>query len=296
MRDWRLLAPLVPKLPIQRVPEWIDLRRGRFTSYAARGAARGLATGPAGERLATLSRSTELLFQSWASETPRADAGSVGVYLAESARVLAVKDLVSGGSGALQREAQGLRERLEQCLQCLAERLEGSAPSLRFEWAQLAEDDRLDAERPETWPGMERAEAADFNAVRTLTELLAWWFRQLVDDASAAGRGALRNMVRAVVIESAHGDPNEILRGRVALPPKRLAVGEPLRLELNRVAIAGTRLQIMDDVQRVVGLLAVKDTDAQGTIAEVLRVDDARTRVNTRFTVVATRATQRLIV
>jgi len=292
MSDWRLLAPMVPKLPIQRVPEWMDLRRSRFTSYAAR----GLSRGPSAGRLAPLSRSTDMLFRSWASEVPRADAASASVYLAESARVLAVKDLVSSGSGALQREAQGLRERLQQCLQCLVERLEGSAPSLRFEWAQLAEDDRLDVERPETWPGLERAEAADFNAMRTLTELLAWWFRQLRDDASAAGRGALRHMVRAVVIESAQGDPNEILRGRVALPPKRLAVGEPLRLELNRIAAAGTRLQIMDDVQRVVGLLAVTDTDAQGTIAEVLRVDDARARVNTRFTVVATRATQHLTV
>ena len=105
----------------------------------------------------------------------------------------------------------------------------------------------------------------------------------------------MRNLIRAAVIVSAHGDPNEIVRGRVALPPRRMAVGESLRLTLDRVAAAGTRLQILDDVQRVVGLVAVKDTDPRGTIAEVLRVDDARTRVNTRFTVVATRATAMLI-
>ena len=291
MADWRTLAPLAPKLPPSRVPEWLDLRRHRFERYAKR----PLGQGRAGERLAAVVASTSVLYRSWSIQTPRAEPASLGGYLEDSARVVSLKDLLSGGAGALQREAQTLHNRLEQCVQCLSRRLDAIAPSLRFQWAQLAEDDRLNAEHPESWPGLERAEAADFNGVRTLTELSDWWFRQLADGASAAGQAALRNLIRAAVIVSAHGDPNEIVRGRVALPPRRMAVGESLRLTLDRVAAAGTRLQILDDVQRVVGLVAVKDTDPRGTIAEVLRVDDARTRVNTRFTVVATRATAMLI-
>ena len=287
MGDWLTLAPLAPKLPPTRIPEWLDLRKVRFERYAKRPPAGGRA----GERLAVVSESTAMLYRAWSVQSPSAAPASLGAYLADSARVVSLKDLLAGGSGAAQREAQALHNRLEQCAACLSERLDATAPSLRFEWAQLAEDDRLDTEHPETWPGLERAEVADFNAVRTLTELVDWWFRQLAPGASAAGRAALRNLIRAAVIVSAHGDPKEIVRGRVALPPRRFGVGESLRLSLDRVAAAGTRLQILDDVQRVVGLVAVKDTDAQGTIAEVLRVDDLRVRVNTRFTVVATRAT-----
>ena len=167
MADWRTLAPLAPKLPPSRVPEWLDLRRHRFERYAKR----PLGQGRAGERLAAVVASTSVLYRSWSIQTPRAEPASLGGYLEDSARVVSLKDLLSGGAGALQREAQTLHNRLEQCVQCLSRRLDAIAPSLRFQWAQLAEDDRLNAEHPESWPGLERAEAADFNGVRTLTEL-----------------------------------------------------------------------------------------------------------------------------
>lgn len=286
MGDWRILAPLAPKLPEPRIPELLDMRRYRFLRYRARpqftpGSSRLAA------RLAPLVSATGALHQTWANLTPASGGRLRGPFLKDSARVLSLKDLLGGSAGTIQVTAQTLRNRLEQCVQCLVGRLNQVAPSLRFEWAQLAEDDRLNTERPDAWPGLERAEAADFNAVRTLTEVVAWWFRQLEPDASASGRSALRNMIRASVIISAHGDPNEILQGRVQVPPRRLAVGEPLRLELNRIPKAGVRLQIMDEAQRIVGLLAVQDQDQTGTLAQVVRVDEPLARISTRYTVLS---------
>jgi hypothetical protein len=300
MADWRTLAPLAPRLPVPRVPDLLGLRRYRFGQRVGQ-IASGL-SGPraasAGAvlagRLAPVALATQAVYRGWAVFEPATSLGSRAAYLAEAARLLSLADLRSGTDGALRREADTLHDRLEQCVVCIMDRLAGVAPSLRFEWSQLAEDDRLDAERPETWPGLERAEAADFNALRTLVELLAWWFRQLGDGASAGARAALRNLIRAAVIVSAHGDPDEILRGQVTLPPRRLAVGESLRLALEKTPIPGTRLQILDEAQRVVGLLAVQDQDDRGTLAQVVRVDDIRAQVTTRFSVVSTRPVQRL--
>lgn len=300
MTDWRTLAPLAPRLPVPKLPDLLGLRRYRFGQRVAQvsGGTGGTLAASAGAalsaRLGPVVQSTQAVYRGWAVFEPAVSLTSRAAYLADAARLLSLADLRSGTDGQLRREADTLHDRLEQCVVCLMDRLGGVAPSLRFEWAQLAEDDRLDTERPETWPGLERAEAADFNAVRTLVELLAWWFRQLADGASSGARAALRNLIRAAVIVSAHGDPNEIVRGQVSVPPRRLAVGESLRLTLEKTPSPGTRLQILDDAQRVVGLLAVQDQDDRGTLAQVVRVDDTRAQVTTRFSVVSTRAVQRL--
>lgn len=297
MTDWRTLAPLVPRLPVPKVPDLLGLRRYRFGQRVAQVSGGSLAAGAGAAlstRLGPVVQSTQAVYRGWAVFEPAVSLTSRAAYLADAARLLSLADLRSGTDGPLRREADTLHDRLEQCVVCLMDRLGAVAPSLRFEWAQLAEDDRLDTERPETWPGLERAEAADFNSVRTLVELLAWWFRQLADGASSGARAALRNLIRAAVIVSAHGDPNEIVRGQVSVPPRRLAVGESLRLALEKTPLPGTRLQILDDAQRVVGLLAVQDQDDRGTLAQVVRVDDVRAQVTTRFSVLSTRAVQRL--
>ncbi|MCU0834369.1 MAG: hypothetical protein MUC77_08025 [Chromatiaceae bacterium] len=282
--DWRPLTPLVPKLPVERLPELLGLHRYRLTQRQAGGPAGALAAGLAA-RLAPVLTANAALLQDWSASAP-SGADARNRYLAETARVLSLADAL-GLTGPLQREVQTLHDRLEQCVVCLMDRLGRVTPSLRFAWGQLAEDDRLPTDEPARWPGLERAEAADFTAVRTIAELIAWWFRQLADDASGAGRAALRNLIRAAVIVAAHGDPGRVLEGRVAVPPRRLAVGEAMRLALPGSPPAGTRLQLLDDSQRVVGLIAVKDHDQGGILAQVVRVDAAVAEVTTRFTVVS---------
>lgn len=286
--DWRALAPLVPKLPVERLPDLFGLRGYRLgqrqSGLAGTGAVAGVYGAGLAARLAPVLATTGQFYQVVAARpAPVADARTR--LLVEAGRQLALADALTL-TGGLQREAQALHDRLEQCVVCLMDRLGRIAPSLRYQWGQLAEDDRLPADDPGRWPGLERAQAEDFNTVRTIAELIGWWFRQLADDASGEGRLALRNLIRAAVIVAAHGDPAQVLRGTVTTPPRLLALGESLRLTLNSVPAAGTRLQLLDDAQRVVGLLAVQDQDSGGVRAQVVRVDAVR-QVTTRYTVVS---------
>jgi hypothetical protein len=229
------------------------------------------------------------LLQQWAAVQLPSSQGSLKQFNAGSAEVLSLADLLNGSSGKLRLEAQQLRDRLEQCLACLLDNLRPLPPSVRLQWAQLAEDDRLSVDRVEAWPGLERAEAEEFNAVRTVAELVDWWFRQLAAGASGGGRSALRNMIRASLITASLGDPAEILHGHVQVAPRRFLAGETLRLKLNRSVTPGTQLQLLDLRQRVVGMLTVEDQDEQGVLANIARVDKTEVSVDTGFTVVASK-------
>jgi len=199
---------------------------------------------------------------------------------------------LAGAAGPLRKPAHELREQLEHCQFCLLEKLNLLPPSLRLQWGQLAEDDQIRVEDVSWWPGMDRAEADDFNAARTVSELIAWWFRQLDRDASAASRSAMRNMIRAVLIHASLGDPQEIIRGNVHVPPRLAAIGERLQVKLNRPPLPGTRLQLLDTEQRVVAVLAVEDHSPQSTQVTIVDMLQSGVKINTRFSVVANKLTQ----
>lgn len=212
----------------------------------------------------------------------------------DASGVISLADLMASAKGPLQKQAQNLHNRLEQAAWCMLEKLNELPPSLRLEWAQLAEDDRLRVEDVAYWPGLERAERDDFNATRTLAEIIAWWFKQLDSDATTLARTAMRNMVRATLIHAAMGDPNEILQGNVQIPPRRFNPGELLRLQLNRAPKPGTLLQLLDPQQRVVALLNVDDHDDKGTVARITQLTlltQTNLQITTQFRVVASKAT-----
>ncbi len=212
----------------------------------------------------------------------------------EAAEVISLADLMATTRGPLQKQAQQLHNRLEQAAWCMLEKLNELPPSLRLEWAQLAEDDRLPVERVELWPGLDRAERDDFNATRTLAEIVAWWFKQLDGDALASARSAMRNMVRATLIHASMGDPAEILQGIVQVPPRRFIPGELLRLQLNRAPKPGVLLQLLDNNSRVVALLNVDDHDHKGTVARITQLthdQSVNLQITTQFRVVASKAT-----
>lgn len=212
----------------------------------------------------------------------------------DASGIISLADLMATTKGPLQKQAQNLHNRLEQAAWCMLEKLNELAPSLRLEWAQLAEDDRLRVEDVRYWPGMDRAERDDFNATRTLAEIINWWFKQLDGDASALARSAMRNMVRATLIHASMGDPNEILQGNVQVPPRRFLSGELLRLQLNRAPKPGTLLQLLDPQQRVVALLNVDDHDDKGTVARITQLTQltqTNLQITTQFRVVASKTT-----
>lgn len=297
MQDWAPLKDLKPMIPPPVRLDYIQqLRLARFknktskrrnVSFLASTSPRPIKASLYNVRL----QSQSLLSQLATYQFPQAVL-SAKQRRREVAKVMSLEDLQAGAKGLLQRQAQQLSLRLEQAIYCLLEKLNELPPSLRLQWAQLAEDDRLQVDHVERWPGLERAEKDDFNATRTIAELVAWCWRQLQTDASSAGRGALRNMLRATIIQSALGDPAEILQGQVQVPPRRLALGEPLRLKLNRAARPGTVLQLMNPRQEVVALLNVDDDDDKGTVAQITRVTKSSVQISTRYTVVASRLTQ----
>ncbi|MEY2689233.1 MAG: hypothetical protein RL375_3432 [Pseudomonadota bacterium] len=272
--DWSVLNGLAHLLPgPQRLLPMVAARKQRLaqrsTQVGAVTAGLGGRAAPALGRLLqhNLSLAGELIARP-------INAASLVDLQRQSHAVLALEDLLACPVPLLREPATALRQRLDGAAGCLLAHIKAVTPSLRLTWAAAAEADTLPVDTPERWPGLERAEAADFNAVRTLVELVGWWFRQLDGDAAGASRTAMRHLVRACLLLAAGDDPDQLLQGRVSLPPARLRVGETLRLQLNRVPTPGALLQLTDDQQRVVGTLRVDDHDVNGTLARFTSVVD----------------------
>ena len=294
MDDWSALKPLRPKLPpFHRFDYLNKIRRSRFKARPSR-AATVSNSDTLQARLQTLSLQTQIVMQQWSQfSLPTFTASSLQTQ-EQASRVLSLEDLSNGAAGTLRKKAQALREELEQCQACLLEKLNLLPPSIRLQWGQLAEDDRIRVENVSWWPGLERAEQDDFNATRSIAELISWWFRQLSSDASAVGRSAMRNMIRSSLIFASLGDPNEIVRGKVHVPPRLPAIGERLKVKLNRSPLPGTRLQLLDDKHQIVAVLAVEDHSTQSTQARIVELMQPLARINTGFSVVANRRGRKL--
>ncbi|QTQ36762.1 hypothetical protein [Aromatoleum petrolei] len=200
------------------------------------------------------------------------NAGALTELQRQGSAILALDDLLAIPSPLLRDPARALHQRLDAAAGCILARLRTIAPSIRLQWSTLAEANRLAVETPERWPGLADAEERDFNGVRTLVELIAWWFRQLDTDASGVARTAMRNLVRACLLLAASDDPRQLIQGTLKTLPGRFRIGEALRLTLNREAAPGTLLQLFDDSQRVIATLRVDDHDDQGTVASVATI------------------------
>lgn len=208
------------------------------------------------------------------------NAGALSELQRQGSAILALDDLLAIPSPLLRDPARALHQRLDAAAGCLLARLRAIAPSIRLRWSALAEANRLAVESPERWPGLAEAEERDFNGVRTLVELVAWWFRQLDSDASGVARTAMRNLVRACLLLAASDDPQQLVQGRLKTLPGRFRLGEALRLTLNREAAPGTLLQLFDASQRVIATLRVDDHDDQGTVASVASILDPEVERN----------------
>jgi hypothetical protein len=126
------------------------------------------------------------------------------------------------------------------------------------------------------WPGLKNAEEIDFNSTRTLAELIDWWFKQLGEQADSDSRQAMRDMIRAAVIYASLGNPQEIVKGSIFSPPRRVAFGERFKVTLNQPAPPGRLLQLLNKQQEVAAEVTVEQHDELGTqvtITKVLRED-----------------------
>ncbi len=205
-------------------------------------------------------------------------------------RILALEDLLASPIPALREPATQLHQQLTSAAACLLSRLRRIRPSLRLAWADLADDNRLDVSHPERWPNLDKAEADDFNNLRTLVELVAWWFRQLDAEASGDSRTAMRNFIRACLLLAASDDPQQLLQGQLKSLPSRLRAGELLRLDLNREPAPGNLLHILDEQQHVVATLRVEDHDSKGTLASIATVINPGATLNLAMRVTGLRS------
>lgn len=279
--DWVGLRPLYPLLPERaRIEVLVNQRREQLTkrqSPSSDGTALSARLLPLHQETLALAR--DLV------RRPFSAAGALSLVQQQGRDLLSLDDLLAGPPSRLRPQATGLHQRLGNAAACLVQRLRGIPPSIRLAWAEAAENARLPVQEPERWPGLDKAEAADFNGVRTLVELVHWWFRQLDAKAAGGSRTALQNYLRAAILFAASDDPGQILRGHVATLPGRFKVGEMLRLNLNREAAPGALLALMDPDQRVVGTLRVDDHDEQGAVAVVTQVLDAGAAISTAWQV-----------
>lgn len=220
--------------------------------------------------LTTLLFSHQALVQSIAAR-PFAVAALRDMQL-QGHRILALEDLLASPIPALRDPANQLHQRLNAAAGCLLAQLRAIKPSIRLAWADLADDNRLVVESPERWPNLNKAEGDDFNNIRTLVELVSWWFRQLDSDASGESRTAMRNFVRACLLLAASDDPQQLLQGQLKSLPARFHPGELLRLDLNREPSPGNLLQLLDDKQQVIATVRVQDHDDKGTLASIATI------------------------
>jgi hypothetical protein len=286
--DWQDLTPLIPRLPL---PRYFDtLNRYRKVRFAdKREQLKTISQGGSGTlqaRMLKVREDTRTLISAWAGKSFPAQQKSQVRTQQATAGVMSLEDVSMAGKGPLRTSAQALRQKLEQCQACLLEKLQGLSGSIRLQWGQLAEDNQLPVRDVRRWPGLERAERDDFNRVRTIAELVEWWFRQLVDKPSAESQQAMANMIRATLIVASLGDPEGIIRGEVAVPPRLVLPGERLKVRLNRIPLPGTQLQLLDEHQQVSALVSVEDHSADTTEVRIIQVLKTDIRVNAGFTLI----------
>ncbi|NMT64984.1 hypothetical protein [Marinobacter orientalis] len=284
--DWAVLQPVIPRVPLNLNISVIgQYRKIRLQEKQQKQETGQISTALQG-RLKTLRLNNRALLTGMTQKVFPAKADSMRQSQQQNSRVLSLEDAITTKSAPLRKKAQELLNNLELAQSCLLQHLRGLSGSLRLTWGQLAEDNQLRVADVSRWPGLERAEKEDFNRVRTISELVTWWFRQLDGKPSGESRQAMENMIRATLIVASLGDPEDIIRGQVTAPPRVIRPGERLRVRLNRFPLPGTELQLLDDHQRVSAVLSVEDQVADSTEVSITRVLQKNIRISSQSTVI----------
>ena len=283
MTDWRALRPHFRLLPNRRRLSNLLNRRSQRLNYRM-SANFGFNNTALALRMGRLRVQNQALMRDVSRRTFAPTVSLVNNQWS-SAQLLSLEDLLNGSPHRLRGHAENLRNKLDQASHCLLRELRQIRPSIRLDWSQAAEEDTLQVESPTHWPGLDRAEADDFNGVRTMIELVQWWFRQLSDEPHSSSHSAVRNLIRACLMIAASDNPEEILHGQLKTVPPRFKPGEALRLSLNREALPGTLLQLMDNSSRLVGTLRVDDHDDDGAVATIMQLHNVNAVPATSFTV-----------
>lgn len=272
LADWRLFENDAHLLPSRiRQTQLLDVRQQRLFSKVNRNQP---SASQQSLRLLPLLQVNSQVLSVFAGKTVL-QTDSWQQQLNSAHKVLSLEDVLNGSRSLLSGRAQNLQQQLTQASACLLDILEQIQPSIRFRWAQLVEDGQLPLQQPERWPNLADAQKSDFSRIRTLVELVQWFYRQLSDKAGDNSRSAVTHLLSACLLIAASDDPEQILHGSLQTLPGVFRPGELLRLNLNREAVPGTSLQLLDAQRQVVGLLRVDDHDKNGAVATVMRMYQA---------------------
>lgn len=288
--NWKFFNPYWNQLPARlTVLKWLDNRRMRL-GYLARQPRQVTS------KFNRLMQSHQAILQDYARFTIVGD-NSLQAFYREAVQIISLEDLLTGTPHQLRGHAQHFRNQLDQATHLLLSSLQSVTPSLRLDWATAAELDQLDLRQPNSWPGMQQAKLSDLSEMRTLVELVSWWWRQLNDNASSAAVTSLRNLLRAALMVSVGDDPKEMLHGYLQAIPVRFRAGELVRANLNRHAAIGTELQLVNERDQLVGKLHVEDADERGAVLRIAQVYNVETvKADAQFALVGVKQAMRSFV
>ncbi|AEG00823.1 hypothetical protein [Methylomonas methanica] len=269
LADWRNFQNDANLLPSRlRQTQLLELRNQRLNSKVNRSLP---TTSQTGIRLMPLLQVNTQILSVFAGKT-MLQSESLKQQLDTAHAVLSLEDVLNGSRTLLSGKAQALQQQLTQAAACFLHELAGVRPSIRFRWAQRVEDRKLPVEQPERWPDLADVEKSDMSRVRTLVDLVSWFYRQLADQAGDNSRTAITHLLSACLLIAASDDPEQVLHGNLKTLPGVFRPGELLRLDLNRAALPGQALQLLDAQRQVVGMLRVDDHDQNGTVATLMQV------------------------
>lgn len=222
---------------------------------------------------------------------------SLQAFYRKAAEVISLEDLLTGTPHQLRGKAQAFRNQLDQAIHSLLAKLQNIKPSVRLEWATAAELDQLDLRNPQSWPNQQQEQQEDIGNLRSMIELVNWWWRQLNDNATSASVTAVRNLLRAALMVSVGDDPKEMIHGYLQVIPGQFRTGDLLRAKLNRHAPIGTFLQLVNETNQLIGKLRVEDADENGTVVSVAQIlQQEMIRTTSQFSVIGIKTTGRSFV
>lgn len=288
--NWKFFNPYWNQLPARlTVLKWLDNRRLRLGYLAQQ-------PRQVSSKFNGLMQSHQAILQDYARFTIQGN-NSLQAFYREAIQIISLEDLLTGTPHQLRGHAQHFRNQLDQATHLLLSSLQSVTPSLRLDWATAAELDQLDLRQPNNWPGMQQAKLSDLSEMRTLVELVNWWWRQLNDNAGSAAVTALRNLLRAALMVSVGDDPKEMLHGYLQVIPVRFRAGELVRATLNRHAAIGTELQLVNERDQLVGKLHVEDADERGAVLRIAQVyNTATVQADAQFALVGVKQAVRSFV
>ncbi len=222
---------------------------------------------------------------------------SLQAFYRRAVEVISLEDLLTGTPHQLRGKAQAFRNQLDQATHALLAKLQNIKPGIRLEWATQAELDQLDLRNPYSWPGLKDEQQEEIGNVRSMIELVNWWWRQLNDNASSSSVTAVRNLLRAALMVSVGDDPKEMIHGYLQVIPSIFKAGDVLRARLNRHAPIGTLLQLVNENNQLIGKLRIEDADENGSLVSITQIlGNTSTTGMSQFSVIGIKTTGRSFV